>query len=75
MAAQLTAFIWEARTRTGDLKKGVMEAETEEAVHNKLKLQQLQPVVVKKQPRQFTINIGTGVGIKTSSSSPVCSPR
>jgi type IV pilus assembly protein PilC len=64
MAAQLTAFIWEARTRTGDLKKGVMEAETEEAVHNKLKLQQLQPVVVKKQPRQFTINIGTGVGIK-----------
>jgi type IV pilus assembly protein PilC len=63
MAAQLTAFIWEARTRTGDVKKGVMEAENEEAVHNKLKLQQLQPVVVKKQPRQFTINIGTGVSI------------
>jgi type IV pilus assembly protein PilC len=64
MAAQLTAFTWEARTRTGDVKKGVMEAETEEAVHNKLKLQQLQPVVVKKQPRQFSFNIGTGVGIK-----------
>jgi type IV pilus assembly protein PilC len=63
MAAQLTAFIWEARTRTGDVKKGVMEAESEEAVHNKLKLQQLQPVVVKKQPKQLSINIGTGVSI------------
>jgi type IV pilus assembly protein PilC len=63
MAAQLTAFIWEARTRTGDVKKGVMEAESEEAVHNKLKLQQLQPVVVKKQPKQLSLNIGTGVSI------------
>jgi type IV pilus assembly protein PilC len=63
MAAQLTAFIWEARTRTGDVKKGVMEAESEEAVHNKLKLQQLQPVVVKKQPKQLSFNIGTGVSI------------
>jgi len=65
MAAQLKAFIWEARTRTGDLKKGVMEAENEEAVHNKLKMQQLSPVTVKKQPIQITLpTIGTGV--KTS---------
>jgi type IV pilus assembly protein PilC len=63
MAAQLTAYIWEARTRTGDVKKGVMEADSEEAVHNKLKLQQLQPVVVKKQPRQLSFSIGTGVGV------------
>ena len=63
MAAQLTAFLWEARTRTGDVKKGVMEAENEQAVHNKLKLQQLQPVVVKKQPRQLSFNIGTGVRV------------
>ena len=63
MAAQLTAFLWEARTRTGDVKKGVMEAENEEAVHSKLKLQQLQPVAVKKQPRQLSLNIGTGVNV------------
>jgi type IV pilus assembly protein PilC len=64
MAAQMKAFIWEARTRTGDVKKGVMEAETEEAVHNKLKMQQLSPVTVKKQPRQITLpTIGTGVKI------------
>jgi type IV pilus assembly protein PilC len=59
---KLKAFIWEARTRTGDLKKGVMEAESEEAVHNKLKTQQLSPTVVKKQPFQIVLpSIGTGV--------------
>ncbi len=65
MAGQkLKAFIWEARTRSGDLKKGVMEADSEEAVHNKLKTQQLSPVVVKKQPIQLTLpTIGTGVKI------------
>jgi len=62
MAAQLTAFTWEARTRSGDIKKGVMEAESEEAVHNKLKMQQLQPVLVKKQAKQFHLpSFGTGV--------------
>ena len=65
MAAQMKAFIWEARTRTGDVKKGVMEAENEEAVHNKLKTQQLSPVSVKKQPFQITLpSIGTGVQTK-----------
>ena len=47
MGAQIP-FIWEARTRTGETKKGVMEADSEEAVHNKLKLQLMQPVSVKK---------------------------
>src|SRR6185436_15210723 len=61
MAAAQIAFQWEARTRSGETKKGVMEAESEEAVHNKLKLQLLQPVTVKKQPKQFSLQIGTGV--------------
>jgi type IV pilus assembly protein PilC len=64
MAAHLKAFVWEARTRSGDLKKGVMEADSEEAVHNKLKMQQLSPTMVKKQPIQITLpTIGTGVSI------------
>ncbi|MBN2575889.1 MAG: type II secretion system F family protein, partial [Deltaproteobacteria bacterium] len=43
-------------------KKGVMEAESEEAVHNKLKMQQLSVVSVKKQPIQINLpTIGTGV--------------
>lgn len=62
MAGKVKAFMWEARTRSGDVKKGVMEAESEEAVHNKLKMQQLSPVAVKKQPMQITLpTIGTGV--------------
>jgi len=61
MATPLTAYLWEARTRTGETKKGVMEAENEEAVHNKLKLQLMQPVLVKKQPKQLSFQFGTGV--------------
>jgi type IV pilus assembly protein PilC len=56
-----TAYLWEARAKNGDVKKGVMEADSEEAVHNKLKLQLLSPIEVKKQPKQFTIRLGSGV--------------
>ncbi len=59
--ATMIAFLWEARTRTGDVRKGVMEAENEDAVLNRLKLQLLQPVSVKKQPKQINIQFGTGV--------------
>ncbi len=59
--AALTAYQWEARTRNGEVKKGVMEAESEEAVQNKLKLQLLQPTTVKKQAKQMSFSIGTGV--------------
>jgi type IV pilus assembly protein PilC len=57
----MTAYLWEARARNGEVKKGVMEADSVEAVHNKLKLQLLSPIDVKKQPKQLQINIGTGV--------------
>jgi type IV pilus assembly protein PilC len=56
-----TAYLWEARARNGDVKKGVMEAESEEAVLNRLKLQLLSPIEVKKQPKQISIRIGSGV--------------
>ena len=57
----MPVYTWEGRTRQGTTKKGVMEAENEEVVHNKLKLQLLQPVLVKKQPKQLSFQIGTGV--------------
>jgi type IV pilus assembly protein PilC len=56
-----TAYLWEARAKNGDVKKGVMEADSEEAVLNKLKLQLLSPIEVKKQPKQISIRIGSGV--------------
>src|SRR5687768_5299016 len=61
MASHLTAYMYEARTRNGEIKKGVIEAESEEAVQNRLKLQLMQPVYVKKQPKQITLQFGTGV--------------
>jgi type IV pilus assembly protein PilC len=40
-------FVWEAKGRAGDVKKGVMEAENEAAVQNRLRSQQLNPTKVK----------------------------
>ncbi|MCG5053150.1 MAG: type II secretion system F family protein [Myxococcales bacterium] len=59
-----TAFIYEARARSGEVKKGVIEAESPEAVEEKLKLQLLTPVSIKKQPKQLSFSFGSGV--KTS---------
>lgn len=59
-----TAFIYEARARSGEVKKGVIEAESPEAVEEKLKLQLLTPVSIKKQPKQLSLSFGSGV--KTS---------
>jgi type IV pilus assembly protein PilC len=57
----LVAYTWEARAKNGETKKGVMEADSEEAVHNRLKLMMLAPVEVKKQPKQLSLRIGSGV--------------
>ena len=56
-----TAYNWEAKTRSGEVRKGVMEADNEQAVINKLKLQLLMPVSVKKRPKEINIVIGSGV--------------
>jgi type IV pilus assembly protein PilC len=60
----MAEFVWEARAKTGELRKGSMEAENEEAVGQRLRQQQLTPLKVKKKAREITINIGTGVGEK-----------
>jgi len=41
-----------------------MEAESEDAVNQRLRAQQLQPTRVRKKPRTFEIKFGTGVGAK-----------
>ena len=60
----MAEFVWEARGRTGELRKGSMDAESEEAVAQRLRQQQLTPVKVKKKSRVLDIRIGTGVGEK-----------
>jgi type IV pilus assembly protein PilC len=59
-------FVWEARARTGEVRKGLMEAESEDAVNQRLRAQQLQPTRVRKKGRAFklSVQIGSGVGSK-----------
>jgi type IV pilus assembly protein PilC len=60
----MTEFAWEARGKTGELRKGVMEAETENTVQTRLRAQQLNPTKVKKKSKGFKFSFGTGVGAK-----------
>jgi type IV pilus assembly protein PilC len=63
-------FVWEARARTGEVRKGSMEAESEDAVNQRLRSQQLQPTRVKKKAAglglklKLKLNFGSGVGSK-----------
>src|SRR5579872_6299893 len=60
----MAEFVWEARARTGEVRKGSMEAESEEAVNQRLRAQQLQPTRVKKKGRGFSLSFGSGVKSK-----------
>ena len=60
----MAEFAWEARARTGEVRKGVMEADSEATVNTRLRQQNLSPVKVKKKPREITISFGSGVDVK-----------
>jgi len=58
-------WLWEARTRSGETKKGEMEALDAGAVDTRLKALGLAPVRVKKKPAEFHLpKIGSGVSGK-----------
>lgn len=60
----MAVFVWEARTRAGETRKGIMDADTEDAVLAKLRTQQLNPTRVRKKARQLAISLGSGVNSK-----------
>jgi len=60
----MSEFVWEARARSGELRKGVMDADDEPAVQARLRSQQLMPTKIKKKSAAFNLNIGTGVDLK-----------
>ena len=60
----MAEFVWEARTRTGELRKGVMEADGPDVVEQRLRQQQMNPVSVKRQARALSFQIGSGVKTK-----------
>jgi type IV pilus assembly protein PilC len=60
----MAEFAWEARTRAGEIKRGVMDADTEAAVDTRLRQQNLNPTSVKKKPREWkNIQFGSGVSV------------
>ena len=58
----MAEFVWEARGRTGELRKGTMVADNEAAVQSKLRSQQLNPTLVKKKGLSLSgFSFGSGV--------------
>jgi type IV pilus assembly protein PilC len=60
----MAEFVWEARGRTGEVRKGTMEAESEVAVQNRLRAQQLSPTKVKKKGFELNFNFSLGSGVQ-----------
>jgi type IV pilus assembly protein PilC len=60
----MAEFVWEARARTGELRKGIMEAQSADMVQSRLRAQQLSPTKVKKKPKEININFGAPVSEK-----------
>jgi type IV pilus assembly protein PilC len=53
-------FTWEAKNRTGEIRKGTMQAENEAAVQQKLSQQQLTPVKIRRKSALAGFKIGGG---------------
>jgi type IV pilus assembly protein PilC len=60
----MAKFQWEATTRMGEKKRGVMEAETSDIVESRLRNDGLTIQRVKKEPRQLQLTLGSGVTSK-----------
>ena len=57
----MAKFRWEGTTRGGDVRRGVLEAVSEEAVMNRLRADQITPRKVRKQGGEINLKLGTGV--------------
>jgi len=61
----MAEFAWEARTRTGEVRSGVMAADDEAAVGLRLRQQNLVVTSVKKKPRELKLpQFGSGVTVR-----------
>ncbi len=57
----MAEWVWEARARTGEIRKGVMDADDKEAVNQRLRAQNLNPVKVKKKGAPISLAFGAPV--------------
>ena len=60
----MAEFVWEARARTGEIRKGTMTADDAAAVEERLRNQQLAVVTVKKKLAMPKFQFGSGVDTK-----------
>ncbi len=61
----MPTFIWEARTKGGEVRSGTLTADTEDAVGERLRAQGLSVSKVKRKPLEVRLpQLGTGVGLK-----------
>ncbi|MCA9611833.1 MAG: type II secretion system F family protein, partial [Myxococcales bacterium] len=60
----MSEWVWEAKGRNGETRKGIMEADSADLVQSRLRAQQLNPVKVKKKPKEINIVIGAPVSEK-----------
>lgn len=59
----MAEFVWEARARNGEVHSGTMEADTADAVHTRLRGQQLSPTKVKKKGIEIDLKLSFGSGV------------
>lgn len=57
----MAEWVWEARARSGEVRKGLMEADDKEAVNQRLRSQNLSPVKVKKKGTAINFQFGAPV--------------
>ena len=60
----MAEWVYEARTRAGEVQTGIIEADSKEAVQSRLRARQLNPVKIKKKGRELKLSLGTGVTAK-----------
>jgi type IV pilus assembly protein PilC len=61
----MPTFIWEARTKAGEMRSGSTPAETQNALVERLIAQGMTVTKVKKKPTEFVMpTIGSGVGLR-----------
>ena len=57
----MAEWVWEARPRAGELRKGTMDADDKESVNSKLRAQNLSPLKVKKKGKRLSLSFGSPV--------------
>jgi type IV pilus assembly protein PilC len=57
----MAEFVWEARARTGEIRKGVMDAEDKDSVTSRLKAQNLNPTSIRRKAGAIKLQFGSPV--------------